>query len=437
MTGSAMDHLDWQPHIRSKPRREALARRFKDPDDPLKLVIVRDMWLTGFDAPCLHTMYVDKPMRGHGLMQAIARVNRVFRDKPGGLVVDYLGIAEYLKRALSAYTQGDRNQTGIPQEEAVAVMREKYEIVADLFHGFDYGRYHHGTPLERLSVLPRAMEHILGLRDGKARFLQGVLELSRAFALAVPADEALAIRDDVGFFQALRAAFTKATPPVGSGKGGDEYDTAIRQLVSKAVAAEGIVDIFAAAGLKNPDISILSDEFLEEVRELPQRNLALELLQKLLNDELKARARQNLIQARAFSEMLERAILQYQNRALESTQVIAQLIELAKEIREAGRRGEDLGLTNDEVAFYDALAENESAIEVLGDNQLRAIARELVETVRRNVTVDWTARESARAKLRLIVKRVLRKHGYPPDQQERATRTVLAQAELLGRDWAA
>jgi len=436
MTGSATDPLGWQQHIRNKPRREALAKRFKKPDDPLKVVIVRDMWLAGFDAPSLHTMYVDKPMRGHGLMQAIARVNRVFKDKPGGLVVDYLGLADQLKRALMAYTEGDRGETGIPQDVAVALMQEKYEIVTALFFGFDYSRFRTGTPAQRLAVIPAAMEHILTQPDGKKRFMQHVVELSKAFALSVPNARALAIRDDVGFFQAVRAAFAKATPI--DGKTQEELDSAVRQLVSKAVVPVGeVVDIFTAAGLKKPDISILSDEFLDEVRDLPQRNLALEVLQKLLGDEIKARSRRNVVEARSFREMLERAIVAYQNRSLETAQIIEQLVELAKEMRAAHRRGEELGLTEDELAFYDALEVNDSAVKVLGDATLRTIARELVQTVKRNVTIDWTVRESVRAKLRTVVKRLLRKYGYPPDKEEKATQTVIEQAEVLSREWAA
>ena len=434
MTGSAADPAEWQPHIGSKKRREDLANRFKDANDPFKLAIVRDMWLTGFDVPSLHTLYVDKPMRSHGLMQAIARVNRVFKDKPGGLVVDYLGLADELRKALADYTQGDRDLTGIPQDEAVAVLVEKYEVVTAMFHGFDYGKFHTGAPLERLSVLPAAMEHLLTLEDGKSRFIQAIGELSRAFALAVPHDDALAIREDVAFFQAVRAGFVKATPV--EGKTTEDMDSAIRQLVSRAVASDQIVDIFAAAGLKAPNIGILDDEFLAEIRGLPYKNLALELLRKLLNDEIKARARKNLVQARSFAEMLEETIRRYQNRSLEAAQVIAELIELAKTMKAAHQRGEDLGLTEDELAFYDALETNDSAVKVLGDETLRAIARELVDTVRRNVTIDWTLRENAQAKLRTLVKRILRKHGYPPDKQEKATQTVLSQAALIAKDWA-
>jgi len=435
MTGSAADGPAWQQHIRNKQRREALAKRLKDPDDPLKLVIVRDMWLTGFDVPPLHTMYVDKPMRGHGLMQAIARVNRVFKDKPGGLVVDYLGIADQLKLALADYTEKDRSQTGIPQEEAVAILLEKYEILQALFHGFDYSLYKTGTPAQRVGVIPAAMEHILAQEHGKKRFLQVVTELSKAFVLAVPNDEALAIRDDVSFFQTIRAAFVKATPT--EGKSQEELDTAIRQIVSKAVAAGEVIDIFSAIGLKSPDISILSDEFLQEVRGLPQRNLALELLEKLLKDELKVRSRKNLVQARSFGEMLERSIRQYQNRSIETAKIIAELIELAKEMRQARNRGQELGLTDDELAFYDALEVNDSAVKVLGDETLRTIARELVTNIRKNLTIDWTVKESVRAKLRTTVKHLLRKYKYPPDKQEKAVQTILEQSELLCRDWAA
>jgi len=435
MTGSASDKPEWQPHIRNKPRRAALAERFKSPEDPFKLVLVRDMWLTGFDAPSLHTMYVDKPMRGHGLMQAIARVNRVFKDKPGGLIVDYLGLAAELKKALADYTEGDREETGIDQEEAVAVLLEKYEIIKAMFHGFDYSKFIMGAPQARLAVIPAAQEFILGQEDGKNRYIKAVSALSNAFALSVPNERALAIRDEVGFFQVVRAVLAKTTTE--GARSPEDLDTAIRQIVSRAVASDKVIDIFAAAGLKSPDISILSDEFLEEVRGLPHKNLALELLRKLLNDEIRTRSRKNLIEARSFADMLEKAIRQYQNRSLEAAQVIAELIELAKKMREAHKRGDGLGLTEEELAFYDALEVNDSAVKILGDETLRAIARELVETVRRNTSIDWTVKENVRAKLRTMVKRILRKYGYPPDKQEKATLTVLEQAEVLCKDWAA
>ena len=435
MTGAASDPPDWQPHIRTKPRREALASRFRDPGDPLQVVLVRDMWLTGFDAPSLHTMYVDKPMRGHGLMQAIARVNRVFRDKPGGLVVDYLGLAQELKRALATYTEsGGTGRTALDQGEAVAVMLEKYEICCALFHGFDRSAWVTGTPQERLSLLPAAQEHILAQENGKDRCIQAVRDLSRAFALAVPHEDAIGIRDEVAFFQAVQSVLVKRAAAVA--RPDEELDQAVRQIISRAVAPEGVIDIFAAAGLEKPDISILSDQFLAEVRGMPQRNLAVELLQKLLKGELATRRRKNVVQARSFAEMLEQTLRRYQNRTVEAAQVIEELIELARELREAGARGEKLGLSEDEIAFYDALETNDSAVQVLGDETLRDIARELVEIVRGNVTIDWTLRENVRANLRRLVRRILRKHGYPPDKQEKATRTVLEQAEALSAGWA-
>ena len=434
MTGSATDPLDWQPHIRNKPRREKLAKRFRNSTDRLRIVLVRDMWLTGFDAPSLHTMYVDKPMRGHGLMQAIARVNRVFKDKPGGLVVDYLGLAHELKRALATYTEsGGTGKTALDQSEAVAVMLEKYEVCLGLFHGFDWSKWTSGTPAERLGLLPPAQEHILAQDSGKERCLRAVRELSQAFALAVPHEDALRIRDDVAFFQAVQSVLAKRTLPEVRKQ--EDLDHAVRQIVSRAVASEGVVDIFAAAGLKKPDISILSDEFLAEVRGMPRRNLAVELLQKLLKGELASRRRKNVVQARSFAEMLEQTLRRYQNRAIEAAQVIEELIRLAREMREAAARGDELGLSEEELAFYDALETNDSAVQVLGDETLRDIARELVETVRGNVTIDWTLRENIRANLRRLVKRILRKHGYPPDKQENATRTVLEQAEVLSEGW--
>ncbi len=434
MTGSASDPLDWQSHIRNKARREALAARFRDPADPFRVVIVRDMWLTGFDAPSLHTMYVDKPMRGHGLMQAIARVNRVFKDKPGGLVVDYLGLADELKQALATYTEaGGRGETALDQAEAVALMLEKYEVCRGLFHGFDWSAWGSGAAAW-LSLLPAAQEHILAQEDGKARLLRAVTELSQGFALAVPHEEALRIRDDVGFFQAVRAVLAKSAP--GDRKTDEELDLAIRQIISKAVVSDEVVDIFAAAGLKKPDISILSDEFLADVRGMPQRNLAVELLQKLLKGEIRSRCRRNVVQARSFAGLLEQAVRKYQNRAIETAQVIEELIQLAKDMRAADARGEQLGLSEDELAFYDALETNDSAVKVLGNETLRMIARELVEIVRANTKIDWTIREDVRAQLRVLVKRILRKHGYPPDKQEKATQTVLEQAELLSAGWA-
>lgn len=430
MTGSASDPLSWQQHIRNKTRRDDLAKRFRNPDDPFKIVIVRDMWLTGFDAPCLHTMYLDKPMHNHGLMQAIARVNRVFRDKPGGLVVDYIGLADSLRKALANYTaSGGTGKTAIDQKDAVAVMLEKYEICLGLFHGFNWASWTTGTATQKLSLIPLAQEHVLAQEEGKDRLLSVVTQLSQAFALAVPHEETTRIRDDVAFFQAVRAALAKAG--AGRLKDQEEIEHAIRQLVSAAITPEGVVDIFQEAGLKKPDISILSEEFLAEVRGLPQRNLAFELLQKLLREDIRIRSKRNVVEARSFAGLLERAIRKYQNRAIETAQVIEELIELARKMRESDQRGETLGLKQEEIAFYDALATSKSAVEVLGDEKLRAIAQELVEMVKNNVTIDWTVKESVRAKLRVYVKRILKKHGYPPDQQEQAVVTVLEQAEVL------
>ena len=436
MSGSASDNLEWQQHIRSKKRREELAKAFKNPKKPFRIVIVRDMWLTGFDAPSLHTMYADKPMRSHGLMQAIARVNRVFKDKPGGLVVDYLGLAEELKQALADYTNSKgKGDITLDQEEAVAVMLERYERVCGIMHGFDFGAAAETTAAKRLPLIAQAAEHVLGQKDGKQRYLQAVSELSKAFALAVPNDEALEIRDEVGFFQEVRAVLAKSINE-GGGKSPEELDLAVRQIVSRAISSDKVIDIFDAAGLKKPDISILSDEFLAEVQHLPQRNLAVELLQKLLNNELKIREKKFLVQSKSFAEMLEATIHKYQNRTIEAAQVIAELIDLAKQMREGQKRGKDLGLTDDEVAFYDALETNDSAVKVLGEPTLKNIARELVSHVRKSVTIDWTLRESAQAQIRVLVRRILRKYGYPPDKQEKATQTVLEQAKLLCGDWA-
>ena len=436
MSGSASDTLDWQKHIRSKKRREELAKAFKNPKKPFRIVIVRDMWLTGFDAPSLHTMYVDKPMRGHGLMQAIARVNRVFKDKPGGLVVDYLGLAEELKQALADYTNSKgKGDITLDQEEAVAVMLEKYEQVCAILHGFNYQAAAETTAAKRLPLIAQAAEHVLQQKDGKQRYLQAVSDLSKAFALAVQHDSALEIRDEVGFFQEIRAVLAKSISE-GGGKSPEELELAVRQIVSRAISSDKVIDIFDAAGLKKPDISILSDEFLAEVQHLPQRNLAVELLQKLLNNELKIRSKKYLVQSRSFAEMLEATIRRYQNRTIEAAQVIAELIELAKQMREGQKRGADLGLSDDEVAFYDALEVNDSAVKELGDPILKQIAQELVLRVRQSVTIDWTLRENARAQIRVLVRRILRKYGYPPDKQEQATQTVLEQAKLLCGDWA-
>lgn len=433
MTGSPTDPVEWQQHIRSKARREELGKRFKEPNDQFQIAIVRDMWLTGFDVPCLHTMYIDKPMRGHGLMQAIARVNRVYKDKPGGLIVDYIGLAEQLKQALSNYTEsGGKGQTAIDQNEAVALMLTKYEVCCDMFHGFDRSPWTTGNAQERLSLLPRAQEHVLSLEDGKNRFVKAVVELTKAYALSVPHKKALEISDDVAFFQAVKAALVKSQPDKQRTQ--DEIDHVIRQIISKAVVTDEVIDIFSAAGIKKPDISILSDEFLADVRGMEHRNLAVELLKKLLDGEIQIRARKNVVMARSFTELLENAIAKYHNRAISTIEVIDELIAIAKDMREASTRGDKLGLTEDEVAFYDALGVNDSAVAVLGDDQLRMIAQEIAKSVRNNVKIDWAIRENVRAEMRVIVKRILRKYGYPPDKQAQATELVLEQAELICRD---
>ncbi|HHS88788.1 MAG TPA: type I restriction endonuclease subunit R [Rhodobacteraceae bacterium] len=449
MTGSASDPADWQPHVGNEARRDLLARRAKDPGDPLKLVIVRDMWLTGFDAPSMHTMYVDKPMKGHGLMQAIARVNRVFRDKPAGLVVDYIGIAQSLKAALGQYSASDRRLAGINEGEAVAEMLKRYEIVRDMFHGFDYSAGLTGTPQERLKVLAAAMNWILERQQQAAaretskeakkkalrRYQDAVLALSKAYALAAASDEAREIRDEVGLFQTIRAALVKSAQTEGGSSA--DRQLAVQQIIDRSVVSTEIVDILSAAGLRSPDISILSDEFLAEIQQMELKNLALEALKKLLNDEISSRSKSNIVESKQFSERLEQAVARYHANAISTVEVLQELINLAHEIREARKRGEEEGLSVEEVAFYDALALNKSAVEVLGNDSLKVIAHELLEGLKSNVTVDWSRRESARARMRVLVKRILRKYGYPPDLQDSAIRTVLQQAEALSAEWAA
>lgn len=435
MTSSSSDPESWQLHNTTKQERKELGERLKDPSDPLQLVIVRDMWLTGFDAPCLHTMYVDKPMRGHNLMQAIARVNRVYKDKPGGLIVDYIGIASDLKQALATYTEsGGQGAPALDQSEAIAAMMEKYEIVVQMFNGFDYKRYFSADTKEKMTIILEAQEHILSLEDGKNRFTKQVGLLSKTFALSVPSLPAMDIKDELGFFQAVKARLTKFEP-TGSGKSDTEIETAIRQIVDRAVVVDGVIDIFDAAGIKKPDISILSDDFLEEIRDMKRKNLALELLKKILDDEIKTRTKKNFIQSKKLSDMLDAAIKKYQNNLLTAAQVIEELINIAKEIKASDERGEDLGLTEDEIAFYDALAINGSAKEVLGDDTLRELARILVQKVKANTAIDWTIKESVQAKLRVIVKRILRQYGYPPDKQKLATENILKQAELFADEW--
>jgi type I restriction enzyme, R subunit len=457
MTGSASDPPDWQPHLgkRPKARRELLAKRAKNPDDSLKLVILCDMWLTGFDAPCMHTMYLDKPMKGHGLMQAIARVNRVFRDKPAGLVVDYIGIAQRLKNALRQYSQPDQENTGVDEAQAVAVMMEKYEIVRAMFRpdtpkGFDYRRatVREATPQERLGIMAGAIDWILTMQQQDAarettddakkrvhrRYGDAVLALSKAYALAAASDEAKDIREEVGFFQAVRAAMVKSTP--NGGRSTADRELAIQQIVSRAVVSTEIVDIMKAAGIQTPDISILSDDFLAEVREMDRKNLALEALRKLINGEVRSQSKRNVTQARAFSDRLQDAIARYHANAITTVQVLEELINLAKDIREARQRGEETGLSDEEIAFYDALAQNGSARDVMGEPKLRVIAHELVTSVKNTVTVDWMHREAARARMRVLVKKILRKYGYPPDLQDAAVQVVLQQAEALSAEWA-
>jgi type I restriction enzyme R subunit len=447
MTGAASDPIEWQEHIGNKQRRDILANRARDPKDELKIVIVRDMWLTGFDAPCMHTMYVDKPMRGHGLMQAIARVNRVFKDKQGGLIVDYIGIAQNLKSALQIYSPGDQNKTGIDESQAVAVMLGKYEVVRDMFHGFDYKTALNGTPQERMLMMAGAIEWVLDMQQKLAeqektddkkkqahrRYQDGVLSLSKAFSLASASDEARGIREEVGFFQAIRAALVKSA--IGSGANQQDKDMAIQQIVSRAVISTEIVDILAATGLKTPDISILSEDFLAELQQMERKNLALEALKKLLNDGIRSRSKTNVVESKGFTERLENAVARYHANAITTAEVLQELIELAKEIRAARARGEDSGLSDDEIAFYDALAENSSAVELMGNDQLKVIAHELLESLKANVSVDWAHRENARARLRVLVKRILKKYGYPPDLQDQAVQTVLQQAEALSATW--
>ncbi len=430
MTGSAADDLLMQPHIRNKPRRRAIEKRFKDAADPLKLVIVRDMWLTGFDVPSLHTMYVDKPMKGHSLVQAIARVNRVFKTKAGGLVVDYFGIADDLKRALATYiNSGGSGNPVLYEQDAVAVLQRDYEVVRAMFHKFPYQGYLEGDTAQKMLGLNKGADHILGLEDGKSRYLRSCASLAKAFSLASTSDYARGIGDEVAFFKGVRATIIKVSP--SGGQSLEEIDLALAQLVSDAIGSRGIVDVLDQAGMKRPDISVFSDDFLAEIAGMEQRNLAREMLERLLRDEIKVRSRQNAVQSRKFSELLSEAIARYHNKSITTMQVIQQLIEFAKELRDEPKRAEFMGLSEDELAFYDALAQSDSAVQHLGDMQLRKIAQELVKSVRENLTIDWNLRASVRASIRLRIKKILRKHKYPPDSSESATEQVLEQAELL------
>jgi type I restriction enzyme R subunit len=436
MTGSASDPKEWQQHIRNKLRRKRIGDNFKDTNHELKLLIVRDMFLTGFDAPTLHTMYLDKPIKGHTLMQAIARVNRVYPGKKGGLVVDYMGVGAELKEALINYTaSGGKGKPVLDQEKAVMLMQEKYEIVKDMFHGFDYRKFFELKSSDRISFVPQAMEHILKEQGKKERFTRETTGLLRAFSLAVPNDKALKIKEDVGLFQAIKSAITKTTETKQESE--EKFDTAIKQILSRAVISDRIIDIFEAAGIQKPELTILSDGFLAEVKEMPQKNLAFEALKKLLNDEIRFISRKNIVQGKSFMDMLDKTIKRYTNKSVEAAQVIEELIELARKVREEKNRGKQENMTDDEIAFYDALGVNDSAVQVLGNETLRTIAMELTRMIRDSVTIDWTQRESVQAEIRLKVKKILKKYGYPPDKQEKATQTVLEQAELIARDWVA
>lgn len=433
MTSSSTDPLNWQIHHTTKEDRRNLAERFKNPEDQLQIVIVRDMWLTGFDAPCVTTMYVDKPMQGHTLMQAIARVNRVYKEKQGGLIVDYIGIASDLKEALAIYADnGGKGKPTLDINEAVAVMKEKYEIVQNLLWGYEYKRYFTTDVNDKLRVLLETQEFILGKDNGKGKdeFIKYVMELSKAFALVVPNVEAMKIKEEVGFFQAVKARLVKYEP-IGEGRSDQDIETAIRQLVDKAVVSEGVIDIYKEAGIKNPDISILSEDFLEEIKNIKYKNLSIELLKKLLNDEIKIRLKSNFLRGKKISEMLQETIKKYQNNILTSVEVLNELIKIAQDIQREDAHTKELGLTEEEVAFYDALANNMSAKDLLGDKVLREIAQDLLNQIKKNASIDWTIRESVRAKLRILVKRTLRKYNYPPDKQANATEMVLKQAELL------
>lgn len=431
MTGAASDPPEYQPHIRSKQKREAVKNRFIDPDDPLKIVIVRDMWLTGFDAPCLHTMYVDKPMKGHTLMQAIARVNRVFRDKPGGLIVDYIGMADQLRRALGMYTEKDREQVMIPIDQAVAVMIERYEITKAFFHGIDYSRCQQRSPAERMRLLQQAHNAVVKDEDTKHRFLRAATELSKAFSLVVPHPKAAEIRDDVMFFQMVRKNVVKYTAPRGQPP--EQLDVAVRQLISEAVSAGEVVDIFGLAGVRKPDISILSDEFLENIQKIEYENLRLQLLRKLLEDQIQVRLRRNVVRFRSLREMLEQLIKAYENRSLQTAEIIRRLIGLAKELRQEDEKWASLGLSEEEKAFYDVVAQGEKKIE--DDKEVRRIARELVKSIKGDLSIDWADQESVKAKIRAKVKRLLRRFGYSPDETTEILPTIMEQAESLYRSW--
>ncbi len=435
MTGSAEDGPEWQEHIRTKEKRRELGGLFKKSDSEFKLAIVRDMWLTGFDVPCLTTLYVDKPMKGHGLMQAIARVNRVYKEKEGGLIVDFLGIGSELKFALQDYSaNGGKGKPAYQKEEAISLMLEKYDIVRSILHGFDYMSFFKGSAKERMQVVPATMNYILSLDKGKERFVKQVSLLIGAFALASPSEEASKINDEIALFQAIKNAFIRIDGP-RSGKGGENLDSALKQIISEAVMSKGVIDIFKSLNMDKPEISVLSEEFLASVQKIEYKNLAFEALRKLLEDEIKIKFRRNIIKSRKFSEMLDEALKKYKNRSIDSAQIVKELVDLARKVREEKSEGKNLNLTREEEAFYDALADNDSARGILGDKVLAEIAKEVTRLIKQNVSVDWEIRESVQAKLKVMIKRLLREYGYPPDKEKMATELVLKQAEGFAEDW--
>jgi len=434
MTAASSDGVKMQKHHTTKHQRKALSQRMKDENDSLKLVIVRDMWLTGFDAPCLHTMYVDKPMKEHNLMQAIARVNRVFMDKPGGLIVDYIGIGTSLKKALGLYAEsGGKGMPAETQEKAVELLIEKLEVVRQILHGFDYKPFFSSEIKNKLSIILRAEDYVLGVKDGKTRYIKEVTLLSQAYALSKPHKVTFENAEEIAFFQAVKARITKFET---NGEGSkNNYESVIKNIVDSALYSEKVIDIFDAAGLAKPEISILSEEFLKEIQGMKYKNVAIELLKKILSDEIKIRSKHNITKSKSLMDMLDGALKRYQNNLLTTAEIIEELIRIARDIKAADKRGEELGLNEDELAFYDALETNDSAVSVLGDDKLRDIARELTDKVRRNATIDWTVKESVRARLMVFVRRTLNKYGYPPDKQEKAIETVMKQAENLADIW--
>ena len=434
MTTSASDGPAIAKHHTTKSDRHTLAERMKDPEDELKMVIVRDMWLTGFDVPCLHTLYIDKPMQGHNLMQAIARVNRVYKDKPGGLVVDYLGIAADLKKALSFYSDaGGKGDPTQQQSQAVELMKEKMEVVEQMLHGLDWQQYFTADTSGKLSWILKTEDFILGLEDGKKRFVNEVTALGKAFALAIPHEKAMAVKDEVAFFQAVKARLCKFDAQ-GAGHANQDVESTIRQVIDHALVSEKVIDLFDAAGIKKPDISILSEEFLMELKGMEHKNIALEVLRKLLADEIKARSKYNLVEGRSLMEMLDSSITRYHNKIVSAAEVIDELIKLSKQIVASDNAAQDMGLEPYEYAFYSAVANNKSALELMGKDKLRELAVVLTETIRKNSTIDWTIKENVRAKMKVAVKRLLRRYGYPPDMEQLATETVLKQAELIANE---